>query len=225
MGDHLITPPLPQGPMIGQRPWGFLNGLTFNDKHEQQLEWDNDSALTGQTCKWQVGNKFHMLHPHHECLVRYLLISMATLTGIGGFQKKGLWWVSYICMQWQPSKYLPTISIPPYNKLTYLLTNSIFRHNHPVWQEGKMAVSMMTGCAWQAISGNFHDLLVCHLVSRTFMDMCTPHVFKVVRVRVPQNQQGINAFWNLFGDKKQKLGRHVHKLMYQDGDKNSGKEC
>ena len=48
------------------------------------------------------------------------------------------------------------------------------------------------------------------------MDVCTPRVFKVVRV--PKNQRQINAFWNLFGDEKQDLGRHVRELMYQDGD-------
>jgi hypothetical protein len=55
-----------------------------------------------------------MLRPHRECLVRYSLISTATSKGGGGFQKKGLWRVSYICMQRRPNKYLPTISIPPH---------------------------------------------------------------------------------------------------------------
>jgi len=68
----------------------------------------------------------------------------------------------------------------------------------------------------EVVSRKLRDLLACRLVSRTFMSVCTPRVFEVVRV--PQNQRQINAFWNLFGDRKQNLGRHVRELMYQDGD-------
>ena len=68
------------------------------------------------------------------------------------------------------------------------------------------------------------DLLACRLVSRTFMDVCTPHVFKVVKVT--QSQRRINAFWNLFGDGKNNLARHVRELVYLDApgdDETAGK--
>ena len=45
------------------------------------------------------------------------------------------------------------------------------------------------------------------------MEVCTPRAFKVT-----QNQRRINAFWNLFGDRKNNLLRHVSEMVYQDED-------
>jgi len=68
----------------------------------------------------------------------------------------------------------------------------------------------------EAHSRKLCDLLACRLVSRAFMDVCTPRVFKLVKIT--PNQWRINAFWTLFGDEKQNLRRHVRELIYKDGN-------
>lgn len=68
----------------------------------------------------------------------------------------------------------------------------------------------------EAHSRKLRDLLACRLVSRAFMDVCTPRVFKLVRIT--QNQWRINAFRTLFGDEEQNLRGHVRELIYKDGN-------
>ena len=126
-------------------------------------------------------------------------------------------------MQRRPNKYLPTISIPPHQH------SSIQRIDAPTNQQHFRAQpscttrrrnggvdndwACMTGCLRQFSRSPCVSLGISNIHGRVYT-----HVFKVVRVRVPPNQRGINAFWNLFGDKKQKLGRRVRELMHPDGD-------